>query len=595
MNTSTVDHIADRGFAAEPCYVTDLDRCEPAAALAAAPLPGHWRTIDYETEGFGGAMLVAGPETQAPAVRYPLDVRGWHAISVGVHATGHAGGLGQVLVRLSGDRAFSILSWDPPRLHDGHFRRQQLEELFWKAADLTGQQVVIAQAAVRVGAGERPGAVQCEAAKLAYLKLVPLSDSEVEALQAERQRGETRRLFAQNDAFFPFAYRTSTAEEIRREIEPYRDTDFSRIYWEAGSGDLLWYPSEVARTPADIATRDFSRTGERLLVESWRLLREQGLDPFQIALDYVHEIGLEFHASYRLAGWTYPPTVMEGFFGGGFYDRHPELRCVDRNGRPLPRLSYAYPETQRFCLSVLREIAGYPVDGVCLLFNRRPPYLDHEPPLIEGFMARYGQDPRELDESDPRWLAYRADVLTDFMRAVRRELDAVAEGQGRGRRIGISVCVLGTEQDNLFFGLDLETWVREGLIDTLIPYSPAPLCLPVASDTWSDPTQVAPFVKLTRGTDCTLAINLMPRELSAEDYRRMAAMLYGAGVDHLFVWDCAGAWFRANHRAPWTALRRLGHRNEIEAWRRAGEPGLASPTVPLRTLGGWDMTAIAPG
>ena len=78
MSTSTDDHSADRGFAAEPCYVTDLDRCEPAAALAAEPLPGRWRTIDYETEDFGGAMLVAGPETQAPEVRYPLSSGSGH-------------------------------------------------------------------------------------------------------------------------------------------------------------------------------------------------------------------------------------------------------------------------------------------------------------------------------------------------------------------------------------------------------------------------------------------------------------------------------------------------------------------------------------
>ena len=45
----------------------------------------------------------------------------------------------------------------------------------------------------------------------------------------------------------------------------------------------------------------------------------------------------------------------------------------------------------------------------------------------------------------------------------------------------------------------------------------------------------------------------------------------------------------------WNALRRLGHRDEIAAWMAAGEPALGDWTVPLHSLGGWDMTVIAPG
>ena len=235
-----------------------------------------------------------------------------------------------------------------------------------------------------------------------------------------------------------------------------------------------------------------------------------------------------------------------------------------------------------------------PVDGIALLFIRRPPYLDYEAPLVESFKREFGEDPHDLDERDPRWLAHRAAVLTGFMRRLRAEMDAASAARN-GKRIGISVCVLGTQADNDYFGLDVATWAREGLIDTLIPYSPAPLALPVAEDTWTSGGQIQPFVEAARGTRCLMAPNLMPRDLSAEDYRRMASMLYAAGAEHLFVWDCAGSWFRANCQAPWNALRRLGHRDEIEAWNRASEPSLANPTVPIRRLGGWDMTTIAPG
>ena len=69
-------------------------------------------------------------------------------------------------------------------------------------------------------------------------------------------------------------------------------------------------------------------------------------------------------------------------------------------------------------------------------------------------------------------------------------------------------------------------------------------------------------------------------------------MLYGAGAESLFFWNCNG---RSNYRPSWNALKRMGHRDEIEAWTKAGEADLSAPLVRLRTLGGWHISAIAPG
>ena len=47
-------------------------------------------------------------------------------------------------------------------------------------------------------------------------------------------------------------------------------------------------------------------------------------------------------------------------------------------------------------------MAEYPINGVCILYNRRPPLVAYETPLIEGFKSRYGFDPREMDDMDHR-------------------------------------------------------------------------------------------------------------------------------------------------------------------------------------------------
>ena len=112
---------------------------------------------------FGGVMLMAGPETEAPEIAYPLEVEGWRAVSIGFYSTN------------PGPQAGSATSWSgcrattPSRCSircgaDAFEQQGQLEEIYWKTADLTGQQIVFgssrAEGAGR-GAGRggvRPGA-----------------------------------------------------------------------------------------------------------------------------------------------------------------------------------------------------------------------------------------------------------------------------------------------------------------------------------------------------------------------------------------------------------------------------------------------------
>ena len=442
---------------------------------------------------------------------------------------------------------------------------------------------MLSQISWRVTSGNEPGTVKAVDATVAYIKAVPLTEAEAAAVKADRERTDTRRLFAHDDGHGPhFSYRPTTADEIRRHIEPYRDSDFSRLYWEAGGGDRCGYFTRIGRLPTADGAQDFGRQGDRMHAESWRAFRDKGSDPLQIAADYTHEIGLEFHAGYRVAGFNSPPPLPDHRDETSFYVRHPELRGVDRSGRPTPRISYTYPETRRFVISVLREIAGYSVDGICFMYNRRLPIVEYEPPLVEGFEAEYGEDPRRLDEDDPRWLSYRASILTRFMRDVREAMDDVATQEGR-QHIGVSAIVMGSEEENLLNGIDLRAWVREGLVDTLIAYSSHPKW-GSTTESWTDMRDVEHLVSLTRDTPCVLALNIMPRAMPPDAYRLRASALYGAGVEHFFFWDTF-----PSYTPSWSALRRLGHREEIEAWIGAGQPPLVAPSVPLKRLGDWDL------
>ncbi len=382
-------------FTESAICMTNLDRCQPASSLSTSPLRRTWLLQHYETANLTGTLLSAGEETAAPEVTLDLDRSGWHRIEVGVYPEHRS--RGAIELKLSDDAAFSIL-------HVGVStelaHRHSIQELWWKEADLTGQSLAIRQVCTEAGAADEPASFRCERTRLAYVKLVPLSEEDVEALVADRDQTETRRLFAHNDAHgYLYLFGSATEEAVRRELEPYRHTDFARIYWECASGDVLSYLGEAGRLPTCDGIDDFERQGDRLHAQTWRTFREKQLDPLDIVVDSAHEMGMEFHASYRTAGFFYP-SPLEQWNPGSLYFQRPDLRMFGKDGRPAPRISYAFPDARRFVIGLLTEVARKPIDGVCILYNRRPPLTGYDPPLVESFIDAYGEDPCQLDDHD---------------------------------------------------------------------------------------------------------------------------------------------------------------------------------------------------
>jgi len=585
----------------QPIYLADLDRCEPAGALTATWRRNRWKRYPFETDRAKGVMLAAGQVSGVPDLEYHLEQKGWYAISFGILSKYWES---RLQVRFKGENVFSLLTpnnlaktnmmWDDIQWSKHNYNSPGIEDLFWRHAELGGKNSTTLtlrqlKAHTLPGDPDAPGNIFLPC-WLAYIKLVPLSADEVAKLQADRTRRDTRRLFAADDVFTAAAFlRFKTADDVRRQIEPYRHTDFSRMYWEAGAGDMTNFPSKVAKLSAVGPTAEQYRMVDRLAGQVLADFEKEGIDHFQVALDYCHEIGLEFHASYRVAGFKFPPPEDE-WNTGGLYERHPEWRSLDRNGRPSPRLSYAFAGVRQFVYALQEEIVrNYPVDGICLLFNRRLPVIGYEPPLVDTFHAKYGLDPRKLAETDPRWLAHSAQVLTGFMAELRQRMQA--EAARRNRPIAITAVVMGSQEENYGYGLDLDAWVRQRLVDTLIPYSSARGGDSRAA-TWTDPKAAAYFVDLTRDTPCKLALNLMPRGISPEDYKQRADALYQVGVENFFFWDCFN---RINFDPSWTTLARLGHKEELAEWRARGQPPIERPRSTLKRIGDWDLSYQTPG
>ncbi len=539
-----------------PIFVNDLSRCQPSTALSKVNKKQHWTLIPYVTDKVSGTMIGAGSMADAPDVTIPLGVSGWHAVYVGYWNANHDyDGDMTIKLKLTDDPCFRPIS-DPSVPMNWSLRpheavEAELREVFLKYADLTGRDLIIGQQTKG-----RP-----KKAYVAYVKLVPLSKKEVDAIQKDRARKDTRVLIATNDGTSFLAGKGSTTkEEILEQVEPYRYSDVGKVIWAFAYGDTTNYPSKVGHfggiSEEDITIRPAGET----IVKSLSTLTSKGLIPAQVALEHVHDMGLKFDAMFRLGVLgDIPPGAW--FTGHGIVRKKPWIRMLAKDGTPLEKASYAFPEVQDHMLSLIREVAErFDIDGVNLGWIRGPQFVGYEAPVIEDFKKEYGEDPRKLDDNEERVQRLRAKYVTEFVRKVRQLLNEL--GSKRRRRFELSAWVYSPET-NLFFGLDAETWVAEGLLDSIIAGGSKE------------------FVQSVKARNCRFYQGWGSAEYVLKGYEK--------GVDGFAAWDLSMAIFGYSQEVPhrWALVSRVGHPDEVAAF--AKEPPKIT-TVKLKSVGGFDIS-----
>ena len=544
----------------DECIISDLSRCRPADRLDRGVRPGTWRLIDYETAQFSGTMIYSGPGMESAELTLALDREGWHAIYLGVHYPGQFGDA-HVRVRLTDDPAYSLVGAEtqsakdlnsiPEELRWSHtgkrFADHQVSEAFWKVADLTGQELTVS----RFNAGDRNGAYAETYSSLVHVRLVPLSEAEVGAHHRELPRPDSRRLVAMNDGGIFADLRTR--EDIWAQLEPYRDSDVGIMLWATFKGENCTYRSRVGRAPA-AGGNPFDRFSyHERWHESLRALEAAGVDFMREVVEAAHACGLRIFPSLRLQGPKPPPVEMEP---GSFYERHPEFHCRDKAGRSVAHLSLAFPEVRAYWIDLLCEALDYGFDGVHVIFCRSFPFALYEGPVIERFRDTHGEDPRACEDDDPRLWQTWAHFVTQFVRELRAAVDDRSER--RGHKLEIACHVNTTPESNLRLGVDVDTMVREVLVDYLMPHP----TVAASAATWLEP-----LVELVKGTPVKLYPDLYPRRQPPAASMHAAATLYDLGCDGLALWD---TYARVHRISEWAMMKRLGHRDELADWRAAG-------------------------
>lgn len=419
-------------FGNKDIFISALDKAVDRSILQKNPRETNlWKALPYTCDECAGVMLGegGGPDIKPATIR--LEAKGQYRIYLGLYG---AFACRKMRVRLSKDEKADTI----PIKVDGDWEQRSTTicEIFWKEADLTGQDLILEGSG---DGGEKSGA-------LAYIRL-----------DAIPERKAAYPLAITNDGYTVGT--AKTPEEFVKKLDASvpEKTPLRIFLWGTGCADNCNFPTKVGQFYPNAGLKFGGRWKD--WARNMGIWKKNGWDSLKLARDHARKRKWEFQVYIRMQAFR-APFPFDAQENSTFFNEHPQYHCRDKTGQSVNRLSYAYPEVQDYMVRLIKEIVDYDPDGVCLCFVRGLPLVLYEPIMVEGFKKQYGLDPRTLDQLDSRWIDYQCAVVTSFVRQAKK---AMKPGQR------LSVIVPGNELDCRRWGLDVAAWVKEGLIDDLMP------------------------------------------------------------------------------------------------------------------------------
>ena len=216
-----------------------------------------------------------------------------------------------------------------------------------------------------------------------------------------------------------------TLEDAWRPIDEAAGTAVDTFAYGVERGDGLFYPSKVGmRFKYGEHLTEFRQAAYWRLWHNMQSLIDRGLDPLTVLIDRAHEKGMDFIASLRL----------------GSYGNMDPAHGTRSGGR-----GFMHSEVRDHVHAVLEELAtDYATEGVELDFAAPP----------GG--APFCFTPEDSQEGKP--------VMTEWVRSVSEMVRNRPGGPGL-----VGARVYPTEESNLRVGQDVRTWLKEGLVDFVVP------------------------------------------------------------------------------------------------------------------------------
>ncbi len=513
------------------------------------PLPEGWQT---DTCGMGTALLCNGNPASDP-VLIDYGLQGHYAI--------FALPVNNIMIRAGKNEVMR-------RIHEPE--RPEFGELFVTVADLTDQAIELHAndldrirsvlepdadlseeiSSLYAGDGTRPtpfdptvngGEVR---SGIRHLRLVPVTPRSVSAFR-KQTANPPYELRGVDDwwCYFQGADRVDPGQ-IDAIVRGQRELGIKVLNWAVGRS-WVQYPSRLPDAQMFPCTplNTSQATVKRYHAMAWsKILRS--CDCLGYPLEHRNQYNV------RIQGWLamnrhYAPNYSDGYFTSNWAREHQDYCLYNKRGNAIDvsRMEYYFPEVRKERLDILEEVAGYGPDGLVIGCCRQPPMAGYNPTMVAAYKEKTGVDPATIDIDDGQpyldWIKWRSGFFTELLRELSHRLDLVEKKIGYRVPVVARVPGIGLPW-NLAQGMDVSTWIREGLIDEL-QLDPLECAAGQASH------DVRPYLELCRaqgipvfgGVNTTTGINL---GCGRDDYTpatalRRAIGLLQAGVDGIELYE----------------------------------------------------------
>jgi hypothetical protein len=339
-------------------------------------------------------------------------------------------------------------------------------------------------------------------------------------------KGDIRLLFAADLSSYarePFTTEPATPEQIRKLVDDIALSGADAFGQEIfGQGWALYFYSN---------TYEYDQRPQH---QRWVSMLDQGINPIEIFCERAHQNGMKFIAGARFGDDHGAPKQ-----GARWIFDHPEyiLRDVPPGPLAMPgnTLDFSFQEVRDFHFGAVHEIASrFDVDGIEITFRS-----DNHFPY-----------PRSISRE-------RQPLMTELLQRIRNMLDE--EGEKKGKKLLLGVRVPETIDECHDCGLDIPTWIADGILDYVSPSAgmyanmnaqwdefstlaegtdcrilPGVLPFCSASDARSDtvPWALQPGNKKSGTTEhITFQSRVYLHPMNADNYRAIANNMYGSGAD----------------------------------------------------------------
>jgi len=281
-------------------------------------------------------------------------------------------------------------------------------------------------------------------------KIKSLSPSQKRSMQEMRKKAawKKRRIIFNNDGNEPVYFMDEATPDalLKVRTSPLKGSQVDTIFYCTWSSGFSYFTHDTK--VGDVFTETRSKLSKNKTAE----LIAKGHDPLKVVTNWCKQNEVEVFWTFRMNDTH---DVSREWYGPLLFPplkkKHPEWLVGSAEKRPpngrWTAVDFTRPEICDLAFRYVEEVCqNYDVDGVELDFFRHLNYFKR---------VSWGEPAGKKE----------LQILNNLMRRIRKMADE--EGNKRGRPFLIAIRVPDSVEYSRVLGLDVETWLQEGLVDVL--------------------------------------------------------------------------------------------------------------------------------